>query len=364
MMRNPIFGVETKFLDQSGAGEFEYLTGDSPALSCGERIIHLTEPQRLIRLDTKSGQSLLLSPETLFGLVKDSEGRMVRYAPVDTSLVHKKPLLKWSLPYSEKMRLRSYVLGGMMCANGNHLFNRHRASSINANPDEADGIIDYVKTVEEILIDTGKLHDNVRMTVSDFGTYVFIRSRALTVLVGDMLTERMQSPSFYPDDLDRLSLWAFLRGLLSTSERVDGSIVFKHRDATTVRRLAEALWNHFGVPVTLRINKMEAEVMRHVNMKNIHRFVLSAEGQMKAVKAGLIDGPDINVPVFEYDEIKKVTPIDEPQKALIVMPGQSRDFPLTANSFMFNAEFSLPEAIVSVAAHPSLNDDTSDPTRF
>lgn len=365
-MRNPIFSIDTLFLDRHDDGTIHYVLGDKTKnLSCGGKLIRLETRQPLVELSTESGQRLVMAPETAFALQTGDNGALTRYLPVDDACAQWTALINFSAhPADDDVYLRFY-LAGLMCAAGRHSYERNRPSNIAVPPKMENEIVEYLNAKARLLVSQGILYSSPRIFPSVTPeNLIFIKSRVLTHMVGKLLTDKTQVPAFEMDGVKRPELWAFCKGVLDGSPRVAGKIVFTHRHAAVVTAIHGALWRIFGVMASLDINPMEAEVTRHKTWGTMpNQMRLSAEDRAYATAAGL-DTFESNPPkLLRPDRILRVTPEGTKTLSVIVLPGRERKYPLTANTFIFHPQFSLPEALVDLAAHPALS-DSGDPTIF
>lgn len=361
-MRNPIFAAETLFLDQSSDGTIRHLTADKTKdLSCGGRIVRLETNQPLVEIGMASGLCLLMSPETAFSLAKSSDGKLIRYTPVQPA----PSPIDWQADLDD-IEERRFALAGMVCASGVHIFNRYRTSYLIA-PE-----FDLAANVEQFLTRMGAkmelekvIHKNSnQVTVKPVEAGIFIRSRILTTLVGNLLQEHTQAIAFLPSSVSRRYVFAFLNGLLSTSPHVKGELIFRHRASATIRTLAEHLTFDFGVPCDMHIHPMEPSVQVDVSRPEGHRFTLRSEQLDYAAAAGLLERPKKDLSFYSYDSIETITPLARKVPSVLVTPGERSSYPLTANSFVFQPQFSMPNGIAEIAAHPAVLDDSSDPSKF
>jgi len=362
-MRNPIFAADTLFQDQSPDGITRHLGTDrSVELSCGGRIVLLNEKQPLIEVKTVAGRTLTMSPETAFSLASNDDGKLIRYSPVELST----PSIDWQADLDD-IEERRFALVGMICSSGLHIINRYRTSYlITTDADLAANVTQFLQRMGDHMVEAKMIHLNANSVTVKFPTHdsYFIRSRILTTLVNGLLQEHTQRIAFLPSSISRRNLKAFFYGLLSTASRVDDAIVIKHRVSATIRTIAEHLMFDFGVPCDIHIHPMEPEVQRDVTRPEGHRLRLSADQIDYAVAAGLLDGVAKDISFYGTDSISTVTPLENRVSSVIITPGAPRDFPLTANSFVFNSEFAMPMGIVEIATHPSVLTDSSDPTKF
>lgn len=361
-MRNPIFAAETLFLDQSSDGPICHLTASKTTeLSCGGRIVKLATDQPLVEIGMASGLCLLMSPETAFALAKSDDGKLIRYSPVDRN----PPPIDWQADLDD-LEERRFALAGMVCASGVHIFNRYRTSYLVSTS------LDLAANVQQFLTRLGAkmeldkvIHKNSnQVTVKETDAGTFIRSRILTMLIGNLLQEHTQAVAFLPSSVARRNMRAFLFGLLSTASKVGDTIVVRHRSAATIRTLAEHMTFDFGVPCDMHIHPMEPVMQVDVTRPEGHRFRLSAEQIDYAIAAGLLEGPGKEISFYSYDTIETITPLTRKVPSVIITPGEKRNFPLTANSFVFQAQFSMPAGITEIASHPSVLADSSDPSKF
>lgn len=359
-MRNPIFAAESIILDQYPTGDIHHRTGErSVKLSCGGQIVRLGEDQPLVEIGTESGLCLIISPETAFSLANEG-GRLIRYNPIAPA----PPAIDWQDDLDD-VELRRWALAGMVCASGVHIFNRFRTSYfVCPCPDLAANTTQFLRRLGDRMEMDGVIHKKSnQVTMKDIEGGTFIRSRILTSLIGTLLKPLTQEVTFNPLYISRLQAHAFLHGLLSTASKVDDTIVVRHRSSATIRTLAERLTFDFGVPCDIHIHPMEPALQVDVTRPEGHRFRLSAEQVDCAVAAGLIEGKERHVKVYSHDRIVSHTPLPRKVPSVIVLPGEKRKFPLTVNSFVFNAGFEIPVGITEIATHPAVL-DSSDPTRF
>lgn len=359
-MRNPIFAAESIFLDQYPAGDIHHRTGEkSVALSCGGSIVRLGEPQPLVEIETESGLCLIISPETAFSLANEG-GRLIRYNPISPAPAP----IDWQDDLDD-IELRRFALAGMVCASGVHIFNRFRTTHLICQcPDLAANVTQFLKRMGDRMEMDQVIHKKSnQVTMKDSVSGIFIRSRILTTLVGQLLKPLTQEITFNPLYISRAQAHAFLHGLLSTASKVDDTIVVRHRSSATIRTLAERLTFDFGVPCDIHIHPMEPTLQVDVTRPEGHRFRLSAEQVDCAVAAGLIAGERKHVKVYSQDRIVSHTPLPKKVPSVIVLPGGKRTFPLTVNSFVFSAEFEIPLGITEIATHPAVL-DSSDPSQF
>lgn len=360
-MRNPIFATDTLFTEQSPDGSIRKLSVDGEkTFTCGARLIVLSEKQPLLEIKTERGSSLVMSPESVFSLSKDGEGNPKRFHPVHVASSQDLTAVDFNESYDpEAIR---FMLAGMITARGNHLFDRFRASSLIASADLVVPMEPYLQRIGDHWLRLGVMHPKSnRVTVIEHEDGYFLRSRILTRLIGNLLKDSTQEPLFYPDKVHSRLFWAYLRGLLSTTYREDGELVFRHRHASVVRLLSTELWTQFGVPSTLMIDPMEPDIQQNVMVPKAHQFRLSAEDQKYAVTAGLINGEEAQTSSHISEAILSVAPLKTRRSAVIVVPGEGRDSPIMANGFIFTPQFEIPHEAEALATHP-LMVDSSDPS--
>lgn len=302
-----------------------------------------------------------MAPETAFALDKNEAGHLIRYAPVYQ--VRDEDFLAVDPETGEHDAVRNLLLG-LVVSTGSHHTVRARASSLIAPPLLLEGILIYLRRLAQIEMENGMHPKSARVTTHlETAQGTFLRSRVLTKLIGDSLTENSQIPLFDLDALDRRHLWAFLRGLLIASGIEDNNVVFRHRSAIVVKKIAAAMWAHFGVPCTIMVDPMEPEMQQNANLPRSHRFVLDPMQQQYAAYAGLLDGDRTATACEVYDPIVGVKPLSEKLSSVIILPGAERSTPMTANGYVFRPEYEMPSGTLQVATHPSLL-DSSDPTRW
>ena len=376
-MRNPIFAHNTLFTDAAtGAIPGRYTCGETRELRDGSRIIRLETDQPLVRVRTASGIILDMSPESAFSLGKNSEGDVMRWQPVFNPSAHNLDPTITDLPSTYPMTgsqeewLARLFIAGLICGAGTHSTARSRATSVILPVDLAahveSRILDYVET----LVERKHLHAySMRHSAIDMhdGAY-YLRSRVLTYMCSELLSEHLQQPTSILRDMleDNVTgQFVFFRGLISSLTRREGKLAFYNRDADVVEWVGDTLWNTFGVPVTVHVDPMEPVIQPGKNSARPHHLEIDANGIYYAVAAGLRDG--VYFPSYLFrpvpDPIVSVTPLDGRRPAVIVIPGRSldRDYPITANGLIFNAAFTMPAGIESIASHPSL---VNDPAYF
>ena len=360
-MRNPIFAATTIFTEQAPDGSVRRLSvNGEKTFSCGARLIELSESQPLLEIKTDSGAELIMSPETVFSLRKDGDGNPVRFHPVHVP--SSQDLRAVDFDESVSPEAIRYMLAGMITARGNHLYERFRASSLIAPREIAAPLEAYLQNIGNHWQRLGVMHPKSnRVTMMETDDGWFMRSRILTRYVGNILKDGTQEPTFYPDQVHPQLFWAFMRGLLSTSYRVDGELIFRHRHASVVRLLAGEMWTQFGVPSKLMIDPMEPQIQQNVAVPKAHQFRLSAEDQKLAVTAGLLNGKEKGESSQIREVILSVSPLKTRKKAVIVVPGNGRDSPIMANGFIFTPQFEVPREAEALATHP-LMVDSSDPS--
>ena len=366
-MRNPIFAHDSLFLDRAPDGSIRYVTGDQTReLSCGAKIIRLETRQPLVEITTTSGKSLTMAPESAFALHKTDSGALIRYAPVEYATPAILNRLDWFADLDD-LEPRRYAIAGMIVGNGIHLFNRYRASyTIVPDLDSTFEIQSFLTRLGNKFVEDGLMHMNSnQVTCQETVGGWMIRSRIITLLVGNLLAEKTLTPTFYPDMIDKALFHCFVRGLLSTAPRDGEDIVVRHRDAAAVRTLGEHLYYQFGVPCDICLHPMEPRLQAALNVPEGHRFRLSSEHQNYAVLAGLLRGTGTEVSFFKTDTIETITPLTKKVASIIVLPGSlKRSRPLTANGFAFRDQFQIPVGIAEIASHPALLQDSSDPATF
>jgi len=365
VMKNPIFSIDTLFLDQGADGDIRYLTGEKTTMiSGGTRIIRLSERQSLVDLNLKSGNTLVMSAETAFALAKDGAGKLIRYSPIQKPPL-KQHFLDWQSPVDDDLH-RQYFLAGAMAAHGTHKPARSRESSIDLLPAQVPAIVHYLQNVGDDMRAKSAIHGHSNhVTLIEFKGRIMIRSRMLTLLVGSLLSTKTQVPSFDPHDLDLSVCWSFMKGLLSTADRDGDALVIRHRHADTIKTLARCLWYRFGVAADMHVNPYEPELTPWSSTPKGPYLRLSAEQRASAFAAGLDDTSPFQIPNLSgRDEIESISARKFKSHSAIVVPGEGREFPLTANSYVFEPKFHVPVEIEVIASHPALLGDSSDPSAF
>lgn len=360
-MRNPIFASDTLFTEQSPDGNIRYLSADGDkTFTCGARLVVLSERQPLVEIKTERGFGLIMSPESVFALSQDGDGNPKRFHPVHVASSQDLTAVDFNESYDpEAIR---FMMAGMIVARGNHLFDRFRASSLIAPADIAVPMEPYLQRIGDHWLRLGVLHPKSnRVTLIEHEDGYFVRSRILTRVIGNLLKDGTQEPLFYPNQVHQRLFWAFMKGLLSTSYREDGELIFRHRYASVVRLLSTELWTQFGVPSKLMIDPMEPDIQQNVMVPKAHQFRLSSDDQRYAVTAGLITGSEAQSSSHISETITSVAPLKTRRSAVIVVPGEGRDSPIMANGFIFTPQFEIPREAEALATHP-LMVDSSDPS--
>lgn len=377
-MRNPIFDSHTIFTDSEPGKQPVRVDGvASRKLSDDYRLVTLETPQPLVRIRTDSGIILDISPETAFALAKNKHGALMRWQPIFNPSALNPDIFQLACPRDfptlpdDILALCCYF-AGLVCATGTHMKDRNRATTVTLPHLLAVEVEDRILSWGDMMVADGTFHNlSNRHSVVDMtdGTF-YVRSRVLTHLVGDLLSEKLQQPTellYETVERSELMLFCFFRGLLS-SLSPDGhdGLTMTHRDASVVEWCAEILWRVFGVPTELYVDPMEPTVQpgRSSALAKRHRFRLRSDYIPYAVAAGLRDGQFLPAYLLRAvpDPIVSVVPLDGRRQSVIVVPGPTtRSHPLTANGLQFSAAFQMPTGIENIASHPSL---VNDPAYF
>jgi hypothetical protein len=366
-MRNPIFHDQTMFLDHAADGSIRYVTGDQTRLlSSGVKIMKLETRQPLVEIRTAAGHELIMAPETAFALAKSESGGLVRYAPVEPASGPLARPIDWQEDI-ENIEDRRFVLAGMMLASGNHIFNRNRASHIVLTDlDSAFEIKAFLTRVAAKYLADGEIHGlAAKVSMKETPDGYLIRARVLTMLVGNLLTEKVMVPTFSFSSVKKNLLGNFFRGIFLACQCLNDAVIIRHRHAEVVRTLAEHLLYRFGVSSTISIHPMEPIVQVSIAVPEGHYLQLSADQLDRAALTGLlVKAYQREVAYYSYDVIEKITPLSRKISSVIVLPGTGCPNPLTANGFVFRPEFEIPSGITEFASHPLLFEDSSDPASF
>ncbi|QIV65765.1 hypothetical protein Cp1R7AA1_174 [Mesorhizobium phage Cp1R7A-A1] len=371
-MLNAIFHCDSIFLDQRPDGSLGYRTGSRPTrLEGGVSITPLEEKQPLFTIETESGATLTLSPESVFALRKTPDGRVVRYVPVDGAYQANPPVLDWasSVEGIDKRDLRRFALIGMLVANGTHSTDRSRPSNITLPT--LDLGEDVHRFLEAIATDQnhGGFGRTRRPTVRLLpdGT-VFIKSRTLSNAASWQIEPKTQELMFDPMHLGRDEAWAFAYGLLNGALRTESRYVIAHRSLGTLRLIKHMLELRFGVSADIAESLCTDEKLSIISSGNQFVITLDEPALEAARTVGLLDsqGNRQAPSAYRAEKIVKIETIPAKSSAAIIT-GKRDDaypYPLTANTFVFASEFEVNGALTDLAAHPAILTDPSDPVRL
>lgn len=345
-MRYPTFYAGTHFLDSGESSTHRQVTlADTTTLEDGT-VLRPCGDKELVKVETESGASLLLSPETFFAM-DSAHGCLLRYLPYET-VEQPEPSHRWW----------ALVFAGAICATGRHSHERNRPSNMRVPLhliEEYESVLNlhHISMVKSRIL-TQNYQSGVKV-IHDADD-IFVKGRALSHIVGSWLEEKTQ----IPPPLSKADQLPFLTGLLSSLPVTeDGTQIFSHCYAIVVEMIHLWLWRDWGVPSRLSINPMEARVTVHTSGLMPHHLVLSSEAVQITREIGINRSSPLRVMersphMVTMEAIAKVASIGKGPCVEIVSPVPGRKY--TADSFMFGTVYDIPDEVLEIAGHPILLD--------
>lgn len=367
-MLNPIFHVDSVFMSQAPDYTFSHLQSvKKVSLLNGTSIQKLSDNQHLMKITTESGAWVIVSPETVFSLMKTDDGRLCRFLRIQKEFIQDKYHIDWTAPITDfGTDIRRFALIGMIVANGRHSMERSRPSNVTLPRSIGQEVLTFLtEWSKEKGFGLFSANRNPSVTELDDGT-IFIKSRLLSWAADPFLTEKDQTITFDPSALTPRSLWAFAYGFINAvPDEVDSTKMIRHRGVETLIKIQRVLEHRLGVSSSLSVSSYEKEVMTAKGERS-HSLRFDATALAMARRTGLIHGVDRpndeSVGFLFAEKITGVEALKDRHPSVIVTGEANSALYMTANTFVFESEFEPNSIATELAAHPSVMIDPSDPT--
>lgn len=356
-MQSPIFSPDTVFPVIGPEGRTMQPGSTEPVLFPGCYVKRMKEPVDLIEIETRSGQQLRLSPESVFSLVKDS-GKVVLFNAPDATLAGIK-VPRWSEPIAGDLfeDYRRWFLVAAILSGGNYSadWNRPTRLILSANDKRAKPIAAFVQRIagEPVLRD--KHHAPFRVSISFVGDRSIITSRVLDRLVGTLLEPKTKRMFFDPGLLTQRAFHGFVSGLLAGLDYEGDKAVFTHRDRYVVEMVHRVMNDRAGIPADLHVSDMEPDLQRRSDVTTPHRVELRSRALNVCRFLGLIpchERPAQDHGIVQQDIIR-VQRLGKQDACILICEHDDPDH-TTANSFLVRPVFAVDPVITDLATMPAV----------
>jgi hypothetical protein len=330
----------------------------------------------MVRLETATGRTLTLNPETIFSLISH-DGCVLIHSHLKN---RPESLGAFTDPINPDFHQdwRFWYIAGLVFSCGQLSRGGSRTAKIilpSTQRAEIENIHKFLLAYAEAANLRNGLGLLWEVRLKDTGAQVLLATRILDFLLDgpcagliEPVTHDLGEPhTFCQFPAARQGFYA---GVLAGASATDEGHVLIHKDARVVRQIHDALFADYGVPSYLRINPHEPTVTVHKRRtKNPHSLLIRREHFGFVRSAGLAywnvafqsEGRSISrqgFPIYP-DRIVSVTPVEDEQRAVEAYFGGA--LVSTLANFLVKADFEPSQTALDIASMKELFAEVADP---